>query len=317
MIFMSPKEVFGYILKRESVGGVIMLKSESALLDALFEGVFITDETGKILYWNQGAKRITGYSSTDMIGRYYHDDHLNPTDELGRLIYLLDCPIRATLTDGKERKLEVYVQHKRGHRLPIMMKISAQMESDQINQVMISFVERFDVENLSSSEHVKDDLDALTGLPNAKQIETVLKCHLNASSHREIQFGIAIADIDDFEGMNQIYGDALSDEVLKLLSTTFRHTFRSADFIGRWKNDEFIFIFNGITRKMLNQQCEKIRIMSENSSLRGYDPQEINMSVSVGATLSRPEDTFETLIERLKDRLKKAKSKGGNSSMTS
>lgn len=294
-----------------------MLKSESALLDALFEGVFITDETGIILYWNQGAKRITGYSSTDMIGRYYHDDHLNPTDELGRLIYLLDCPIRATLTDGKERKLEVYFQHKRGHRLPILMKISALNMANQINQVMISFVERFDAEKLSSSEHMKDDIDVLTGLPNAKQVETAMKCHLNASAHREVQFGIAIADIDDFEGMNQIFGAALSDEVLKLLSTTLRHTFRSADFIGRWKNDEFIFIFKGITRKMLNLQCEKIRIMSENSSLRGHEPQEINMSVSVGATLSRPDDTFETLMDRLKDRLKKAKSKGGNSSMTS
>lgn len=295
---------------------------EISKIDAMFEGVFITDALGVIRVWNQSAEHIAGFDAPEMLERYYHEDHLNPTDDLGKLIYLEKCPIQSVLTDGIEIKIDAFIQHKKGHRLAVQMIISPVYQNDQVVGVMTSFIESHETK-IAIEKHILDEknaldgyLDSLTGLPNAKQIELEILRHLNTASNKEQPFGVVMADIDDFEGINQIYGRELSDEVLKLITLTFTHTMKAADFIGRWKNDEFVFIFSGITNKALNKQCEKIRVMSENSCLRNHESLEINMSVSVAGTLARVDDTFETVMQRVSERLKRAKSKGGNSIIT-
>ena len=51
-----------------------------SILDDFHLAVYVVDREGKILFWNDGAERITGYLRQDVIGRMYTDNFLGETD---------------------------------------------------------------------------------------------------------------------------------------------------------------------------------------------------------------------------------------------
>ncbi|GAB6107156.1 GGDEF domain-containing protein [Fusibacter bizertensis] len=289
------------------------------ILDSLYEGVYIVDKDRKIIYWNQGARRITGYSSEETIGKYCHDNILNHIDVYGRQLCLDGCPLRETLNDGLARDLDSYLQHKRGHRIPVKLKALPLYEDGIIVGTIEVFTENVD----SFSNYNKFEMfpnaslkDALTGLPNRRYFEHFLNAKMNDYRVLDIPFGVALIDIDNFEGINNTYGLKLSDDLLRLLADSYRHSIRLADMIGRWQNDEFVFIFSGVSNRSLEHVCDKIRVLSEGSSLRTSEFSDIDITVSVGASVVRKDDTVDKIINRVSERLKKAKSKGGNTCIT-
>ena len=286
------------------------------IFDTLFEGIIMVDLDRKITYWNLGAKRITGFSSDETIGTMCHDDILNHIDVHGRMLCLDGCPLQQSMIDGKVREMEIYIQHKRGYRIPVRLRTVPIVEEGKV----VGSIDIF-IESSQSSDRFKKIgahgnqilVDPLTHLPNRVMIEHFLTSKLNDFKTLGIPFGIAIVDLDNFEAINLTYGFSIGDEVLKLSSESFKHSFKSADIIGRWDNDAFIFGFTGISKDALITVCEKIRVVSEGSVLRNMPSKDIDFSVSIGGSLIHQEDDLQNLVDRVHAYLKKAKIKGGNS----
>jgi diguanylate cyclase (GGDEF)-like protein/PAS domain S-box-containing protein len=286
------------------------------IFDTLYEGVIMVDADRKITYWNLAAKRLTGFSSDETIGTMCHDDILNHIDVHGRMLCLDGCPLRQSMIDGKVREMEIYLQHKRGHRIPVRLRTVPIVEEGKI----VGSIELF-IESTQASDHHKKIVtfgtqvivDPLTHLPSRLMVEHFLETKLNDFNKLGIPFGIAIVDLDNFEAINLTYGVSIGDEVLKLISESFRHSFKSADIIGRWENDAFIFGFSSISKDALVTVCDKIRVVSEGSVLRNIPTKDIDFSVSIGGAFMRPEEDRQQLVDRVQTYLKKAKIKGGNS----
>ena len=289
------------------------------LFDALFEGVYVLDKQSRIVFWNKGAERITGFSSDETTGRYCYDNLLNHIDVQGRQLYLGAFSYEKTLSEGVMQEWDAYIQHRSGYRIPVKIRIMPWIVDEEI----VGIIEMF-MENSESSHAVKrigsisNKLlrDKLTGLPNRSRFEHFVSEKIRDYDKLSIPFGVAIVDIDNFEGVNDIYGRTLGDEMLKLLAETFKHSIKLADMIGRWQNDEFVFIFTDVNTDSLYLLCEKIRVLSEGSVLRTSIIRDVDFSVSVGGAIYRVEDTVDTLIERAGYRLKKAKTRGGNNCVT-
>ncbi len=287
------------------------------ILDQMFDGVYIVDKERRILYWNDGAKRISGFKSEEVVGRYCHDNILNHVDEFGINLCLNGCPLHQTLADGQFRELFVYLQHKRGHRIPVKIKSFPLYENGEIIASVEIFSESFErsVKPKSMLVNIYKDAikDELTGLPNRRMIDHYLNSKMNDYRELGIPFGIVMIDIDSFEEFNNTYGESLCDQVIEMLARTYNKAFRIADLVGRWREDEFIFVFTGIKHEALKMLAEKIRMISENSSLRGETFKDIEVTVSVGATLVHQDDTIDRLTSRGYELMKKSKEKGGNS----
>jgi PAS domain-containing protein len=56
------------------------------LLDQLDTGIYIVDRDRRILYWNGGAERISGYPTYEVSGQFCHGDLLVPCDEMGGVL---------------------------------------------------------------------------------------------------------------------------------------------------------------------------------------------------------------------------------------
>ena len=287
------------------------------ILDTLFEGVIMVDIDRKITFWNLGAKRITGFSSEETIGTLCYDDVLNHIDTHGRMLCLDGCPLRQSMIDGKVREMAIYIQHKNGYRIPVILRTVPILENGIITGSMDIFIENTESNRYLDTIEKKANqslVDSLTHLPNRTMIEHMITSKLIDFNTLEIPFGIALVDLDNFESINQTYGVNIGDEVLKLLSESFKHCFKSAEVIGRWDNDAFIFCFANLSKEEFTMVCDKIRIVSEGSVLRNASFKTIDFSVSIGGSLARQNDDLQILLNRAHEHLIKAKIKGGNNS---
>jgi PAS domain S-box-containing protein len=72
-------------------------------VDSLEVGVCLVDRHRKIVYWNRGAERISGYLRQDVTGRFCRDDILVHSDENEAVLCGTDCPLAGCRRDGQAR----------------------------------------------------------------------------------------------------------------------------------------------------------------------------------------------------------------------
>jgi PAS domain S-box-containing protein len=92
------------------------------LLDNLNDGVYIVNLHREIVYWSKGAERITGYANEDVIGSHCWDNILMHVDDQGNQLCRTGCPLLNVISSGIESKAELYLSHKNGHRIPVLVR---------------------------------------------------------------------------------------------------------------------------------------------------------------------------------------------------
>ncbi|MGV8058563.1 MAG: adenylate/guanylate cyclase domain-containing protein [Smithellaceae bacterium] len=94
------------------------------VLDSLYDGVYIVDCHRRILFWNSGAEKITGYSAAEVTGRRCADRILNHIDADGNLLCRGGCPLLKAIRTGQEIEEKVYPLHKDGRRFPTLTHVA-------------------------------------------------------------------------------------------------------------------------------------------------------------------------------------------------
>jgi len=285
------------------------------LLDNLYDGVYFVDKDRKITYWNQGAERITGYKSEEVVGKHCHDNILVHIDEQGKSLCLTGCPLSETMQKGNTCESEIYLHHKDGHRVPVLVKAAS--IKDENNQ-SIGAVEIFsdNTTKMSRLQKIKEleklaYIDSLTEMPNRRYTEINLYARYNEMKRYGLAFGLIMIDIDHFKKVNDTYGHDVGDEVLKMVSKTLLDNARPYDIVGRWGGEEFLAIVVNITKEELYVTANRLRILVEQSMLT-TTKNIIRVTISLGATLAQPADTTAKLIKRVDKLLYQAKSSGRN-----
>ncbi len=284
------------------------------IIENLYDGIYFVDIDRKIIFWNKGAERITGFLETEVMGRHCYDNILNHVDKNGCHLCWDGCPLKATNDDGVTRETSVFLNHKEGYRIPVSVRSVAIMSDEKIIgsiEVFRDDSERSEImKNLDEFQKLALN-DQLTGLPNRRYIETFLSSKINEFMTLGIKFGVAFIDIDKFKNFNDTYGHEAGDEVLKMVANTYKNIVRNTDLIGRWGGEEFIAVFAGVNEENLFELAEKIRIMVEASSVRNGE-NELKVTISSGATLFEETDTIDSVIERADELLYASKSNGRN-----
>ncbi len=100
------------------------------VFDRLSDGVYFVTPTRQITFWNAAAERITGYQRQEVLGSSCSDGILNHVDETGTNLCLAGCPLAATMEDGKGREASVFLHHKSGHRVPVLVRSAPIRDAD-------------------------------------------------------------------------------------------------------------------------------------------------------------------------------------------
>lgn len=97
------------------------------ILDAINEGVYVTDAARKIVYWGKAAERILGWRAEEVVGKHCHDGVLCHIDKDGHsLCGELYCPLyRSMLTGrGSDSPIIMFAQARDGARVPLQVAVS-------------------------------------------------------------------------------------------------------------------------------------------------------------------------------------------------
>ncbi|MBZ5537971.1 MAG: GGDEF domain-containing protein [Acidobacteriia bacterium] len=285
------------------------------LLDNLYDGVYFVDCEKKITYWNRGAERITGYMKAEVVGRSCAENMLRHVDDFGNLLCLAGCPLGKTIQDGEMREAAIYLHHKMGHRVPVQVRVTPLHDADG---KVVGAIEVFSENSfrVAANQRIVElekvaFLDPLTGVGNRRYTEMILEGRLNELQRYGWPFAVLFFDIDNFKQVNDTYGHDMGDQVLKVISRTLLTNLRSFDFIGRWGGEEFFGIVVNVKEDQLFGIANKFRFLVEHSSIP-VGKKMLRVTVSIGATLARREDTVVTLVKRADELLYKSKTGGRN-----
>ncbi len=158
--------------------------------------------------------------------------------------------------------------------------------------------------------------DPLTGLLNRRGTHDALRTAMEAANAADEPLSVSVVDIDHFKRLNDQWGHAIGDEVLRHVATVLRAQVArlagEASFVGRIGGEEFLAVMPGAILPRACAAVDAARASLARQVLRrASDGMSLGrVSFSAGVASLRPEDTRETLIDRADAALYTAKRAG-------
>lgn len=155
--------------------------------------------------------------------------------------------------------------------------------------------------------------DGLTRLYNRHYLDTHLKNLVRQAGEQGRNLSVIIMDMDHFKQVNDTYGHASGDEVLRTLANLIVQTIRSADLAARYGGEEFVVLMPETDAMRAYEAAERLRKVVESSQFEIPHPDSpIRKTVSIGYATMLPNDTPESLLKRADAALYEAKNSGRN-----
>lgn len=144
--------------------------------------------------------------------------------------------------------------------------------------------------------------DALTGLLNRASFEEAAMAAITIA-YEDYPFSIALfIDVDEFKGINDKYGHAVGDQILKSVARELRSTVRTEDLVCRWGGDEFVVFGRAESASAASNMA--IRVQQRMRFLQAIDDEsqtpfyvEVDSSVGVAIDSELEVGTLAALID--------------------
>ena len=281
----------------------------------MYEAINLMDTNLNVLLWNPAAERLTGYAKSEVMGKPCQKNLL--IHDGTQLVNLCDeqCPIKKTIKDGLIREVEVFLRHKLGHRIPVLMRVIPVRHREGM---IIGAVETYHeisprVAMPHSSENIKkmNLFDPLIEMGNRRYLEIHLYSRLAEWKQYKLPLGLLYIDVDNLTNINDNYSKVVGDKILKTISNTLSKNIRFFETLGRWDGDKFLVVLINVDNTKLDLISNKLRLLIEQSNIRVNDTL-LRTTVSMGATLARPRDTVESLVNRAEKLCDQSKLLGKN-----
>jgi diguanylate cyclase (GGDEF)-like protein len=165
----------------------------------------------------------------------------------------------------------------------------------------------FKLENANNAMQHMAMHDPLTGLPNRLSFDKFAQAQL--ANLKGEWLAIVFADIDNFKRVNDLYGHAVGDDLLRAISWRFEKILGKHDYVCRFGGDEFLFCFSNLnTKTELFAKVSKVKAIFDTKILCGT--REIKSDCTIGVSVF-PDDarTIHDLIGKADIALYKAKEK--------
>ena len=150
--------------------------------------------------------------------------------------------------------------------------------------------------------------DALTGLPNRRYFDEYLLL-LARRRRAEDRIGVLMIDIDRFKRLNDTFGHAVGDHVLREVAKAIAAAVRDGDVPSRFGGEEFAVLLRNPGDGVAFEVGERVRRAVRDLDLRSLGVPEVSVSVGV-AVAERPDEPIAELIDAADQALYRAKRAG-------
>ncbi len=151
-------------------------------------------------------------------------------------------------------------------------------------------------------------MDNLTGVYNRRYFENLLKLEMEKANRYNLPFSLLLFDIDHFKKINDTFGHAIGDEVLKTLCEIVSENLRKSDCLARWGGEEFVILTSYTPLEEAFSLAERLR-----SSIESYPfPKVGKVTCSFGVAEFKKGLSPQEFFERADQALYQAKRTGRN-----
>jgi diguanylate cyclase (GGDEF)-like protein/PAS domain S-box-containing protein len=281
-------------------------------LQALRSAVIITDSEHTITYVNREAERLIGWGADEAQG--------HPLDDVLHLVSRRSRKRVACRVEDARREVPPQdhlhgVHLVRRDRRAIPVSDSAESLRDDEGNVMGMVVVLEDVsERLRVDRQLQYEAthDSLTGLVNRRGLERRLRKALRASESDSGPMALIVFDLDRFKLVNDNFGHAAGDQLLRKIARILRNKARRHDVVARIGGDEFAALLENCPPRKAGLIAERLRTAIGGLHFMA-NTHPFSLGASVGLLhLPRPGATVNEVLAAVDAASYRAKARGGN-----
>ena len=279
------------------------------IFDSLFseatEGIMIEDPIRNILAINQAMLRFMGKTENDLVG--------SNSQALAHLIEQKNYDI---IDHGLKEEgswcgeLEINVVGMKSKLVWVSIDVVTFKNERQCNVIMVT-----DISEIKRSQQQLEYIathDTLTNLPNRVLLYDRLAVSVSRVHRSDALGAVIFIDIDNFKDINDNFGHAYGDELLKICANILTESLRAKDTVGRLSGDEFLIIVDDFY-DIEDIEAVVKKLLGLFDKLIGVHDIEFNLSVSMGISVYPDNSTeVEELINQADISMHHVKQSGRN-----
>ncbi|MCX6620096.1 MAG: PAS domain S-box protein [Acidobacteria bacterium] len=285
----------------------------AVLLEHGSEAFYVVDTARRILFWNTAAADLTGYQWHEVGGHYCQDDLLMHTTCGGAALCGAACPLREVMSDGHTREAHVYLRHKHGHRIPVLVRARAiRRRSGEIAGAVEFFAEEPPASRRALPFlDVYGCQDAETGAAVRQYGELRVRQNLDELQAFGVPFGWLRVGLDGAESLEGKFGYAAVAQAVALVARTIERLLSVSDLLVRWDPTEFRVVASNVDATHLMELGRGLAIAVGTSNLRWWGDA-LGITISLGGASAEVDDSLEALEERASEAFEISRTNGGN-----
>lgn len=282
-----------------------------AALEATINGVVITDRDATIRWANPAFSKLTGYGLDEAIGRKPAELVKSGLQNQEYYQQMWD-----TLLAGDPWRGEIINRHKNGELYHEELSIAPVLNKAGVIKHFVGIKEDISERKRLEMELQRlADTDPLTGLFNRRVfLERLLEETGRLKRMERHSASLLMFDLDFFKQVNDSYGHAIGDKVLRRFADILVSDLRNIDIPARLGGEEFAALLPGAVEQEAITIAERLRQKVEDTCME-HPTGEVRFTVSIGvAQLSAEDKNYEDALHRADAALYQAKTQGRNQS---
>ncbi len=204
--------------------------------------MLFVDLDDRVINANDAFAQLIGYSREELMGRdskpFTHPDDVGITEDSLRRVTSDDSP--------QDRYVKRYLR-KDGRA--VIVEVSRSAARDESGKTLYYVISERDIteERALTAQLSHQALhDPLTGLANRVLFDDRLARAAGRVARENTLGAVLLLDLDDFQGVNDVHGHFVGDQLLVAVARRFEQALRSTDTLGRFGGDEFLYLAEGL-----------------------------------------------------------------------
>lgn len=235
-----------------------------------------------MLFVSQGCARLTGYEPEDLINnRVTSYASLMDEEDNERI----QGEVQAALDNNESFSVEYGLTRQDGSRIWVWERGRGVEEEDGTVVLEGIVLDISDRKTLESELEEMATRDPLTGLFNRREMSKVLEEELERARRYQRPMAVLWVDFDHFKEVNDTYGHAAGDSVLRSVSRLLLGSVRSVDSIGRFGGEEFVIVLPEMDLEEAQDTAERLRRKVADEPQPLGNGQAVALTISVGVAV--------------------------------
>lgn len=228
------------------------------------------------------------------------------------------------LPEGFKTLRDAYRQSYRESRRLLRISDRLQLDLHQANQRLSEQTTQLQALNNQLQEEIQHrrvleqelrrmaTTDELTGISNRRHVLELGEHEVRRHARTRRPLTLLLCDLDYFKAVNDRYGHAVGDDMLRHFAQLFRTGLREGDIAGRLGGEEFLCILPETALEDGIQIAERLRVTLIQTPMLSSDFGSVSLTLSVGVALLANGETLNRAIARADHGLYRAKNQGRN-----